>query len=71
MLQELTAATGAQVWAIASMFFFLLAFLIAAVLVWRTEPSVLEACARLPLAGDEEQGGGESDHSRASSPDMV
>ena len=56
MLQDLAAQTGAQIWAIASMLFFLLVFLVVALLVWRTEPEVANSCARLPLAADDQAG---------------
>lgn len=56
MLQELAAQTGAQIWAIASMLFFLLAFLVVTLLVWRLESEVANRCARLPLAGDGQTG---------------
>ena len=55
MLQSLAVETAAQTWAIASMLFFLLAFLVATALVWRTSPAVLDACSRLPLDGQEEE----------------
>lgn len=73
MLQELTAETGAQAWAIASMVFFLVAFLVIAVRVWRTEPADAEACAHLPLAGDDGPGPGvgAANPKGADSPDMV
>ena len=61
MLQELAVQTGASIWAIASLFFFLLAFLAVAVHVWRTEPAAAEACARLPLAGDDQPAPGAED----------
>ena len=52
MLQELAAQTGAGVWAIASMFFFVVAWLGIAVWVVRIRPEDLEARARLALEGD-------------------
>ncbi|MEW6755997.1 MAG: hypothetical protein AB1505_34210 [Candidatus Latescibacterota bacterium] len=51
MLQELAAQTGAQKWAIASMLFFLLAFVVAAACAWRATPAWTERSARLPLDG--------------------
>jgi len=54
MLRELAAETQAGAWAIASMLFFLSAFLVVAVRVWRAVPAETEACARLPLADDPE-----------------
>ena len=54
MLQELAAQTGAGVWAIASMCFFVAAWIGIAVWVFRTRPEDLEARARLALEGDAE-----------------
>jgi hypothetical protein len=54
MLQELAARTGASGWAIASMLFFLVVWLVIAVRVFRTRPEELEARARLALEGDAE-----------------
>jgi len=53
-LQELAAQTGAGVWVIASMIFFVVAWLGIAVWVVRTRPEVLEARARLALEGEAE-----------------
>ncbi|MEI6667097.1 MAG: hypothetical protein WCP29_03000 [Acidobacteriota bacterium] len=55
MLQELAAETGASVWAIGSMMFFLLAWLGIAAWVYRTRPDEFDARARLPLEGDTEE----------------
>ncbi len=52
MLQELTARSGAQAWAIASMVFFMAAFAVIAVRAWRARPEVVARCAQLPLADD-------------------
>jgi len=73
MLRELATETGAQVWAIASMVFFLLAFLVVAVRVWRAEPADVKTCAHLPLASDEGIGPGAetANPQRADSPDKV
>ena len=54
MLEELAKETGASVWAIASMLFFLGAWSVMAVRVWRARPEELAACARMPLANDDE-----------------
>jgi hypothetical protein len=54
MLQELAAQTGAGVWVIASMIFFVVAWLGIAVWVFRTRPEDLQARARLALEGDAE-----------------
>jgi hypothetical protein len=54
MLEELAKETGASVWAIASMLFFLGAWTVMAVRVWRARPEELAACARMPLANDGE-----------------
>jgi hypothetical protein len=55
MLQELAARSGAVGWAIASMLFFVVAWLAIAVWVCRTRPEELEARARLALEGDAEE----------------
>ncbi|MFH1570689.1 MAG: hypothetical protein ABIL09_22045 [Gemmatimonadota bacterium] len=68
MLRELAVATGAQGWVIASMLFFLVAFLIAAALVWRVRPAEAESWARLPLASDEAIGGPQNNPRRADRP---
>jgi len=68
MLQELATRTGAQIWVIASMLFFVAAYAVVAVRAWRTEPEVLNACAHLPLAGDGEAGHAEPNPSRADRP---
>ncbi len=52
MLEELARETGAKAWAIASMLFFLGAWAVMALKVWRSRPEDLAACARLPLADD-------------------
>ena len=52
MLEELAAETRANIWAIASMFFFLSAWVGVAVWVYRTRPEEFESRARLPLEGD-------------------
>jgi cbb3-type cytochrome oxidase subunit 3 len=54
MLQELAAQTGASALAIASMIFFMVAWVAIAVWVVRTRPEDLEARARLALEGDAE-----------------
>jgi hypothetical protein len=54
MLQELVARTGATAWAIASMLFFLAAWILVTVRVFRASPEELDAQARLPLEGDRE-----------------
>jgi len=54
MLQEMAARTDAGVWAAASMLFFLAAYAVAAVCVWRAAPAATAAWARLPLDGDGE-----------------
>jgi cbb3-type cytochrome oxidase subunit 3 len=56
VLQELTTQTGATAWAIASMLFFLAAWVAVVVWVVRKRPEDLEAQARLPL-----EDGGERD----------
>ena len=49
MLQELTASSGASVWATASMLFFIAVYLVVAVRVFRTGTEELDARARLAL----------------------
>lgn len=71
MLQDLAAQTGAQLWAIASMLFFLLAFLVVSLLVWRTEPEVANRCARLPLAAEGQDGPGEGHSPGVATPEIT
>jgi hypothetical protein len=56
MLQELAAETGAGAWAIGSMLFFLAAWVAVAIRVIRSRSEDMDACARLPLEGDEGSG---------------
>ena len=49
MLQELTTQTGAGLWAIASLLFFIAVYAFVAVRLFRTKPEELEAQARLVL----------------------
>ncbi len=56
MLEELAKQTGAGAWAIASMLFFLAAWLVAALTTWRARPERLAELARLPLSDDGEDG---------------
>ncbi|MBL8140746.1 MAG: hypothetical protein JNM38_06540 [Acidobacteria bacterium] len=49
MLQELTAQTGASTWAIASMLFFIVFYVVVTVRVFTTRPEELNAQARLAL----------------------
>ena len=53
MLQELAARTGATVWVVASMLFFIAAWVWIAVGVYRARPEEMEAHARLALDGDD------------------
>jgi hypothetical protein len=55
VLQELAAETGAAVWAIASMLFFLAAWVAVVVWIARKRPEEMDARARLPLEGDGER----------------
>ena len=55
MLQELAAQTGAGAWAIGSMLFFAVVWLVVVVRVVRARPEEMEARARLALEGDGEQ----------------
>ena len=52
MLQELAAQTGASVWAIGSMLFFLAAWVAVVVRMVRSRAADMDARARLPLDGD-------------------
>ena len=61
MLQELASSTGAGIWAVASMLFFLAVYVVVAVKVFRTPRRELDARARMALDDDEDGGGGESD----------
>ena len=54
MLQELAAQTGAVGWAIASMLFFAVVWLVIAWRVFRARPDEMEARARLPREGEAE-----------------
>ncbi|MCC6988749.1 MAG: hypothetical protein IT181_07110 [Acidobacteria bacterium] len=49
MLQELTASTGASLWAIASMLFFIAVYLVVTVRVVRAGNDELDARARMAL----------------------
>lgn len=49
MLQELTAATGATGWAVASMLFFLAVYVVVAARAFFAAPTELDARARLVL----------------------
>ena len=49
MLQELTTATSAGAWAVGSMVFFLLVYVLVMVRLFRTRREDLEARARLVL----------------------
>ncbi len=49
MLQELTASTGASVWAVSSMLFFIAVYLVVAVRVFRAGSDELDARARMAL----------------------
>jgi hypothetical protein len=53
MLQELAARTGATLWAVASMLFFIGVWVWIAVGVFRARSEDMDACARLALEGDE------------------
>jgi hypothetical protein len=49
VLQELASQTGAPIWAIASMLFFLGLWLLIGLATWRTRPEAMKKRARLPL----------------------
>ncbi|MCU0251421.1 MAG: hypothetical protein MUE61_14520 [Vicinamibacterales bacterium] len=55
MLQELAGETGAAGWAIASMLFFAVVWLIIVWRVVRARPDEMEARARLALEGEAEE----------------
>lgn len=52
MLQELTAASGASMWAVGSLLFFVAVYLVVAVRAFRSSSADLDARARLPLDDD-------------------
>jgi cbb3-type cytochrome oxidase subunit 3 len=52
MFQQLSAATGAQLWAIASMFLFIGVFLVVSVRVLSKSKDHFDHQARLPLDDD-------------------
>lgn len=55
MLQELTAQTGASGFAVASLLFFVAAWIVITVRVYRTRPDQFDAWAQLALDdGDDE-----------------
>jgi len=49
MLQELTAETGAGLWATGSLLFFVAVYLFVSIRLYCAKPDVLDACARLAL----------------------
>lgn len=49
MLQQLTSETGAQVWAISTMIFFMAVFAVAVLLLMGKRREEMDHCARLPL----------------------
>lgn len=53
MLQELAARSGATIWVVASMLFFIAAWVWIAVSVFRARSDDMDACARLALEGDD------------------
>jgi hypothetical protein len=53
VLEELARETGAGVWAVASMLFFLGVWVAVALKVWRTPPERFAEVAALPLADDD------------------
>ena len=65
MLQELARETGAGVWAVASMLFFLAIWIAVALKVWRTPAERFAEQAALPLADD---GGNAPELPRGESP---
>jgi cbb3-type cytochrome oxidase subunit 3 len=57
VLQELASQTGAPIWAIASMLFFLGLWLAIALATWRARPEAMDERARLPLDRDADPAG--------------
>ncbi len=53
MLQELTADTGAAGWAIGSLLFFIAAYILIVVRLYKARPEDLAAHARMALDDDE------------------
>lgn len=53
MLQELTASSGASMWAVGSMLFFIVVYVVVAVRAFRSPSAELDARARLPFDDDE------------------
>jgi hypothetical protein len=53
MLQELAASTGATAWVVASMVFFIGAWVWIAVSTFRARSEDMDACARLAIEGDD------------------
>ncbi len=55
MLQELTAGSGASMWAVGSMLFFIAVYVVVAVRAFRSSAADLDARARMPLDEDDEK----------------
>ena len=53
MLQELTASSGASIWAVGSMLFFIAVYTVVAVRAFRSSTADLDARARMPLDNDD------------------
>jgi cbb3-type cytochrome oxidase subunit 3 len=53
MLRELTASSGASMWAVGSMLFFIAVYVVVAVRAFRTTAADLDAHARMPLDDDQ------------------
>ena len=49
MLQELTASSGASIWAVSSMLFFIAVYVVVAVRAFRSSSADLDARAQMPL----------------------
>ena len=52
MMQQLAAATAAQVWAIASMVFFMAVFVVVVFQIVGKRHDEMEHCSRIPLNDD-------------------
>jgi hypothetical protein len=54
MLQELTAGSGASMWAVGSMLFFIAVYVVVTVRAFRSSTAELDARARMPLDPEED-----------------
>ena len=61
MLQELTTATGAQLWAIGSMLFFILVFALMVLSILGKNRQELERCSQMPLDDEPPRSGDDAE----------